>query len=102
MEHHAAEHAAHAMAHAPDMGYAIWILLLPLIGVVINGLILRNVSEKVNGWIGSLMVIGSFGVAVAMFLQLAGLDPGKGPLPFGLAGRSPLLSGFAAEPSVSS
>ncbi|MCB2210889.1 NADH-quinone oxidoreductase subunit L [bacterium] len=57
------------------MHYAIWLLLFPLIGLVVNGLINRNWPEKLTGWFGSLMIIGSFSVAVSLFMQLLKLDP---------------------------
>lgn len=71
--HHAAE-AMGSVVHA-DMGYAMWLLIFPLIGVIINGLFARRWSEKVVGWFGSVTVIASFLVAVNLTVQLAGLDP---------------------------
>ncbi len=74
--HQAAEHVAAAAGNVPDLHYAIWLLLFPLIGAVLNGLILRkNIPEKLTGWIGSLMIMGSFGIAVKLLLDLLKLDP---------------------------
>lgn len=57
------------------MNYAVWIILFPLIGVIVNGLIVRKWPEKVVGWFASLMIIASFGIALTLTLQLAGMDP---------------------------
>ncbi len=67
MEHHVDE--------AVNMGYAFWLILFPLIGVVVNGLIARKWPEKVVGWFASAMVIASFAVALSLTLKLASLDP---------------------------
>lgn len=71
---HATE-AAHTVMSTVDMNYAVWLLILPLLGVIINGLFTRRLPEKVVGWLGSAMIIGSFAVAVSLFFQLKGLDP---------------------------
>ena len=74
MEHHATE-MAQTVAATVNMGYAVWLLIFPLIGVIVNGLLTRKLPEKVIGWFGSAMIIGSFAVAVSLTLQLIGLDP---------------------------
>ncbi|MBM3299257.1 MAG: NADH-quinone oxidoreductase subunit L, partial [Deltaproteobacteria bacterium] len=54
----------------------VWLIpVLPLIGFLINGLIAREFPEKVIGWIGSLSVGASFVVAVAILLEVLGMDP---------------------------
>jgi NADH-quinone oxidoreductase subunit L len=55
--------------------YLFLIPLFPLIGVIINGILLRKVPEKVTGTIGSLAVGASFVVTVLAFLELVGADP---------------------------
>jgi len=67
VEHHAAE--------AASMQYSIWLILFPLIGVIVNGLLAKKWPEKVVGWLGSLMIMASFAVAVTLTVQLAGMDP---------------------------
>ncbi|MCB2197998.1 NADH-quinone oxidoreductase subunit L [bacterium] len=57
------------------MDYAVWIILFPLIGVIVNGLIARKWPEKVVGWFASLMIMASFVVALMLTIQLAGMDP---------------------------
>jgi NADH-quinone oxidoreductase subunit L len=74
VEHHVAE-AASAMQHSGDMQFAIWILLFPLIGVVVNGFLARKWSEKAVGVFGSAMIIGSFAIAVTLLVKLIGMDP---------------------------
>lgn len=76
MEHHALEMARSAAASV-DMGYAVWLLIFPLVGVIVNGLLARRLPEKIVGWFGSLMIVASFAVAVSLTLQLAGLEPGQ-------------------------
>ncbi len=63
------------MEHTVSMSYAVWIVLFPLIGVVLWGLLLRKMPEKVVGWGASLMIGLSFVVAVMLTLKLASLDP---------------------------
>ncbi|MBS1262413.1 MAG: NADH-quinone oxidoreductase subunit L [Calditrichaeota bacterium] len=65
----------HDVGHSVEMGYSIWLVLFPLIGLIVNGLLARRWPEKLVGWFGSLMIVGSFAIAVALFLQLSGLDP---------------------------
>lgn len=55
----------------------VWLIpVFPLIGFLINGLIGKGFPEKAIGWIGSLSVGASFVVAVSIFLELLGMDPG--------------------------
>jgi NADH-quinone oxidoreductase subunit L len=58
-------------------GLAPLLLLFPAIGVLFNGLVGRRfieadakIGERWSGWIASLMAIGSFVVAVLLFLSL--------------------------------
>ena len=58
-------------------GLAPLILILPLIGVLFNGLVgrrfvehNRQTGEKWSGWFGSLMAMSAFAIAVAMFFGL--------------------------------
>ncbi|MEW6137941.1 MAG: NADH-quinone oxidoreductase subunit L [Thermodesulfobacteriota bacterium] len=56
----------------------VWLIpVFPLIGFAINGLIGKAFSEKAIGWIGSLSVGASFVIAVSIFLELLGMDPGS-------------------------
>lgn len=57
------------------MDYAVWIILFPLIGVIVNGLLARRWPDKAVGWFASAMIVASFVVAVSLTVQLAGLDP---------------------------
>ncbi len=57
------------------MDYAVWLILFPLIGMILNGLFSRRFPEKLVGWFASLMIGASFAVAIAVTLQLAGMDP---------------------------
>jgi NADH-quinone oxidoreductase subunit L len=55
----------------------VWLIpFFPLVGFLINGLLGMDFREKVIGWIGSLSVGASFVVAVLIFLELLGMDPG--------------------------
>lgn len=44
------------------------LILLPLIGFLINGLLGKKLPKNVSGWIGSLAVLGSFAISVKYFL----------------------------------
>jgi len=46
------------------------ILLFPLAGAVVNGLLYRSLSGKVVGWIGTLAIGAAFVAAVATFIAL--------------------------------
>ncbi|MBI3189893.1 MAG: NADH-quinone oxidoreductase subunit L, partial [Ignavibacteriales bacterium] len=53
--------------------YVGYIILLPFIGFLINGLLGKKInSEKLSGWIGSLSVGASFAIAVAIFIEMLG------------------------------
>src|ERR1700744_1098157 len=49
----------------------IWLIpVLPLAGFIINGLFRNTLSEKMIGFIGSIVVLAAFGLSVAAFLQV--------------------------------
>ncbi|MDN3550300.1 NADH-quinone oxidoreductase subunit L [Mucilaginibacter aquaedulcis] len=49
----------------------IWLIpILPLAGFIINGLGRNSLSKNVIGFIGSLLVLVSFGLSVAVFFQI--------------------------------
>jgi len=49
----------------------IWLIpVLPLAGFIINGVGRKSLSEKMIGFIGSFLVLISFGLSVAAFLQV--------------------------------
>lgn len=49
----------------------IWLIpVLPLAGFIINGIGRKSLSEKAIGFIGSFLVLISFGLSVAAFLQV--------------------------------
>lgn len=55
----------------------VWLIpCFPLLGFLINGLIAAEFPERLIGWIGSLSVGASFVVAVLIFFELLGMDPG--------------------------
>ncbi len=56
----------------------VWLIpALPLIGFVVNGLLTRRLPEQVIGWIGSAAVGAAFVLAVLIFVDLIGMDPGS-------------------------
>jgi NADH-quinone oxidoreductase subunit L len=56
----------------------VWLIpVLPLIGFVVNGLLTRRLPEQVIGWIGSASVGAAFVVAVLIFIDVIGMDPGS-------------------------
>jgi NADH-quinone oxidoreductase subunit L len=61
------------------VSYLRWIPLLPLLGAAVNGLggavIQRRFGKRVVGALAVTPVLLAFGIAVAAFLQLKGLDP---------------------------
>lgn len=60
------------------MGDVLYLIpLFPLIGVILNGIILRKVPEKLTGAIGCLTVFGSLVVSVLAFFELLGMEPGS-------------------------
>jgi NADH-quinone oxidoreductase subunit L len=49
----------------------IWLIpILPLAGFIINGFGRKSLSEKMIGFIGSFLVLVSFGLSIAAFLQV--------------------------------
>lgn len=49
----------------------IWLIpVLPLAGFIINGLFRKTLSEKLIGFIGSIVILAAFGLSVAAFLQV--------------------------------
>lgn len=56
----------------------VWLIpVFPMLGFLINGLFGRSFSEKAIGWIGSLAVGASLVVAVSIFLEILGMEPGS-------------------------
>lgn len=56
----------------------VWLIpVFPLIGFLINGLLGKGFPERTIGWIGAASVGASFVVALLIFLQLIGMDPGS-------------------------
>lgn len=45
------------------------LILLPLIGFLVNGLLGSKLSKTVSGWLGSLVVLGSFAISTKYFLD---------------------------------
>ncbi len=82
----------------------VWLIpLFPLIGFFFNGLLGKGLPEKVIGWIGSLLVGASFVVAVMIFLELLGMDPGSRSVQtvvytWVLAGKLNAPIGFLVDP----
>jgi NADH-quinone oxidoreductase subunit L len=82
----------------------VWLIpLFPLIGFLFNGLLGKGLPEKVIGWIGSLAVGASFVVAVMIFVELLGMDPGSRSVQtvmytWVLAGSLSVPIGFLVDP----
>jgi NADH-quinone oxidoreductase subunit L len=57
--------------------YLFLIPLFPLIGVIINGILLRKAPEKLVGFVGCSAVFGSFVVAALSFAELIGTEAGE-------------------------
>ena len=62
-------------------GLAPLILILPVLGLLFNGLFGRRFveanqtgGERLTGWLASLMTIGAFAVSVTLFLSLMAND----------------------------
>ncbi len=56
----------------------VWLIpVFPLVGFLINGLFGRRFPEKAIGWIGAGAIGASFVVALSIFFQLIGMDPGS-------------------------
>ncbi len=56
-----------------DQTLLLWIILLPLVGAVVNGLFGRRLSKRVVGAIGVGTVAVSFALALLCFIKLFGL-----------------------------
>jgi NADH-quinone oxidoreductase subunit L len=56
--------------HDPILRLIPWVVFLPLIGLMINLLVGRRISEKLSGWIASLAVLGSFIIGGVIFTRL--------------------------------
>ena len=67
------------MSHPTDVDYLRWIILLPLIGAAINGLLGFHIQKRLGRGavitIACAPVLGSFVLAVAAFVQLLGMEP---------------------------
>ena len=51
-----------------------WIVLVPLLGAVVNGLLNRRLAKRVSGFIACAAIGVSFGLSVVVFLRLTGMD----------------------------
>ena len=57
--------------NTPWLNYiALWIPILPLIGFLVNGLLGQYLPKTLTGWLGSLVVLGSFVCSVILFMQI--------------------------------
>lgn len=77
--------------------------LFPLLGVVLNGFVLRGQSEKVVGTVASLMVGASFVVALGGYFQLLAMAPDARHFELDLfrwivVGNFTAQAGFLADP----
>jgi NADH-quinone oxidoreductase subunit L len=67
------------MDHPIQTDYLRWIVLLPLIGAAVNGLLGAALQKKMGKWIISLVacapVIGSFILSLQVFFGLSALEP---------------------------
>ena len=67
------------MEHPIHVDYLRWIILIPLIGASINGLLGFHIQKRLGrpavGFIACLPVVASFALAVTAFTQLLGLEP---------------------------
>ncbi len=52
-----------------------WIVLVPLLGAALNGLLNRRLPQQAAGLLACAAVGLSFALSVVVFLRLAGLDP---------------------------
>jgi len=50
------------------MNSIVLLLLLPLSGFLLNGLFGRRLPESVSGWLSSVLVLGSFGLSLGLFI----------------------------------
>jgi NADH-quinone oxidoreductase subunit L len=69
------------VSHPIQVDYLRWIILVPLIGAAINGLLGSHIQKRfgrpVVGVIACVPVVISFLLAVTAFVQLLGLEPDK-------------------------
>ena len=67
------------MSHPIEVDYLRWIILTPLIGAAINGLLGNHIQKRLGrpvvGAIAIVPVVISFVLAVTAFMQLLGLEP---------------------------
>src|SRR4051812_10201975 len=67
------------MEHPIQTEYLRWIVLLPLIGAALNGLLGAQLQKRIGKWWISVVacapVVVAFGISVAAFLQLKALAP---------------------------
>ncbi len=88
--------------HAVDTALR-WIVLVPLIGAAVNGLLLRVMPRRAAGWLACAAVAVSFALSVKVFLRLVDLAPAERYLSDSLAswmamGRLGIDIGFAMDP----
>jgi NADH-quinone oxidoreductase subunit L len=58
-----------------------YVVLLPLIGAILNGLVLRNVSKNVSHIVGASVMLAAFGFTLVEFMQsIVGQDPANLPV----------------------
>ncbi|MGH7929253.1 MAG: hypothetical protein ACREQV_15805, partial [Candidatus Binatia bacterium] len=61
--------------------YLRWIIFLPLIGAIINGLFGAKIQERMGkgaiAFLACAPVVLAFGLALKAFFTLLGLDPAK-------------------------
>ena len=53
---------------------ALLIPILPLIGFLVNGLLGKYLPKSITGWLGSLVVLGSFICTILIFQKLGPND----------------------------
>ncbi len=59
-----------------------FVLLLPLAGAIVNGLVGKRLSASVTGYIGCVSIGLAFLVSILVFIDLLKLSPGAGmPIP---------------------
>ena len=80
-----------------------WIVLVPLLGAALNGLLNRRLPKQVAGLLACAAVGLSFALSVVVFLRLTGLDPAQRHLTDTLAswvayGNLRIDIGFAMDP----
>ncbi len=80
-----------------------WIVLVPLIGAAVNGLLLRVIPRRVAGLLACGAVAISFALSVRVFLRLLAMEPAERLVTDTLAtwltmGRLTIDIGFAMDP----